>query len=618
MEEEPKEEPFSIDDLFVPVSSRSLRRLPRLLAGSVRLCYRAARREFLSSVVLQFMAGAAVAAQLLLGRRVLEAVLSSDTTGGFAGVLPELIALATVSALISFANMARAEQERLITELTSRHAVNQVLEVATAVDLLAYERPAFHNRLQRALVNAEGRPAQMANGIVGILSSLFAIAGIGIALLLLQPLFLLLVVLAYIPVWLASAQASRVAHDFSVEQTERDRTRFYIRQILAGKDEAKEVRAFNIGGFLRDRHDRVLDARIADLRAMVRRRLRLGLVGGLITSFLTAAAVGVLIWMATNGHIDPAGATTAAGAIILLGQRLRSVSSSAGSLYESSLFVEDFTTFVDSMPVLTARRPTRPAPDAFSVLSVEDLTFTYPSRDTPSLHNVSMRVGAGEVVALVGQNGSGKTTLAKLLAGLYPPTSGVIAWDGIDAAEFDPDQLRGSVAVVFQDFVKYILSAAENIGIGRHERIGDRDRIREAAKQAGAHDYLESLRDGYDTQLGPHYFGGSDLSIGQWQRLALARAFFRDAPFIVLDEPTAALDPRAERDLFDRIRELARGRSVLLISHRFSSVRSADRIYVLSEGEVIEQGTHAQLMEHKGTYAELFLLQASAYGYSEV
>jgi ATP-binding cassette subfamily B protein len=613
-----EEEPFNLDELFLPVRSKPLRRLPRLVAGSVRLCYRAARREFVSSVTLQLIAGAATGAQLLLGKQVLSAVLASRDTGGFAGVVPQLIALAVVSAVVSFAGMARTEQERLITELTSRHAVSQVLEVATAVDLLAYERPSFHNRLQRALVNGEVRPSQMAAGVVGILSSLFAIVGIGAALLVLQPVFLLLVLLAYVPAWLASLMASRASHDFSVEQTERDRARFYIRQILSGKDEAKEVRAFNLGGFLRDRHDRLLDARIADLRAMVRRRLRLGLTGGLVTSFLTAAAVGVLIWLATNGHIDPAGATTAAGAIVLLGQRLRGLASSAGSLYEGSLFLEDFTTFVDSMPVIEARRPTKPAPARFSLLSAENLTFTYPSREAPSLRNVSMHIAAGEVVALVGQNGSGKTTLAKLLAGLYPPTSGTVAWDGIDAAELDPEQLRNSVAVVFQDYLKYFLSAAENIGVGRHERIGDQDAIVAAAIQAGANDYLAALRDGYASRLGPQYFGGSDLSIGQWQRVALARAFFRDAPFIVLDEPTAALDPRAERDLFDRIKELAHGRSVLLISHRFSSVRSADRIYVLSEGEIVEEGTHATLMDRRGAYAEMFTLQASAYGYSEV
>jgi ATP-binding cassette subfamily B protein len=226
---------------------------------------------------------------------------------------------------------------------------------------------------------------------------------------------------------------------------------------------------------------------------------------------------------------------------------------------------------------------------------------------------VSMEIGAGEIVALVGENGSGKTTLAKLLCRLYLPHGGRILWDGVDTASVDPDGLRRSVAVIFQDFLHYALPAAENIGMSRHQRIDDREAIRGAAVHAGADDFLAKLPAGYETQLGPEFEGGKELSVGQWQRVALARAFFRDAPFIILDEPTAALDARAEHELFESIRRLCRGRSVLLISHRFSSVRSADRIYVLEAGQVVEAGSHEQLMTLGGRYANLFNLQAAAY-----
>jgi ATP-binding cassette subfamily B protein len=226
---------------------------------------------------------------------------------------------------------------------------------------------------------------------------------------------------------------------------------------------------------------------------------------------------------------------------------------------------------------------------------------------------VSLEIRKGEVVALVGENGSGKTTLAKLLAGLYSPDSGTITWDGVDLGDCDPALVRDSVAVIFQDFLKYLLTASDNVAFGRHERIDDRPTIEAAARRAGAHDFLSSLRHGYDSQLGPEFFGGSDLSVGQWQRVALARAFFRDAPFVILDEPTAALDPRAEAELFDSIRSLLEDRSVLLISHRFASVRSADRIYVLSAGEIVESGTHADLMAAGQLYAELFAMQAAGY-----
>jgi ATP-binding cassette subfamily B protein len=226
---------------------------------------------------------------------------------------------------------------------------------------------------------------------------------------------------------------------------------------------------------------------------------------------------------------------------------------------------------------------------------------------------VSLRIRAGEVVALVGENGSGKTTLAKLLACLYTPSQGHIRWDGTDAGEVDRDELRRAVAVIFQDFLHYHLPARDNIGLGRHEAVDDLDAIRRAAVQADADGFVEALPDGYGTMLGPEFLAGTDLSIGQWQRMALARAFFRDAPFVILDEPTAALDPRAEHELFKRIRVLLAERTVLLISHRFSSVRSADRIYVLDGGRIVESGTHEQLMDHQGPYAELFTLQASAY-----
>jgi ATP-binding cassette subfamily B protein len=577
------------------------------------MVWRAAPREFAFLTVVQLFTGVGVAQQLLVGRKVLDEVLASGDEGRFNDALPSVILLAVVTAVVTFANLARVERQRILGELVGRYATNRVLDISTKVDLLAYESPDFHDRLQRAQVNAMTRPLQMVNGVLGVLGALFTIAGISGALLFLEPLFLLLVLVAYIPVWVAATRASKVVYDFSVVQTERDRRRAYLFQILSRKEEATEVRSFGLAEFLRGRYNRLFDEKIVELRRVVRRRLVLGLVGGLMTSFLTAGTIALLVWFVTSGRMALAEAGAAAAAIVLLGQRLQALGGSAGSLYEGALFMEDFTNFVDTLPTLQRAHASGAAPNSFSTLAANDVTFTYPSRSEPSLRGVSLEIERGQVVALVGENGSGKTTIAKVLAGLYSPEQGRVTWDGVDLAACDPEQVRNSIAVIFQDFVRYFLSAAENIGVGRHEHYDDRSRIVAAAREAGADSYVSALDNGYDSKLGPQFFGGSDLSVGQWQRIALARAFFRDAPFIILDEPTAALDARAEYELFESIRTLGKGRTVLLISHRFSSVRSADHIYVLDKGLIVENGNHSELMAKLGLYPALFTMQAAAY-----
>ncbi|MDQ3972883.1 MAG: ABC transporter ATP-binding protein/permease, partial [Actinomycetota bacterium] len=454
---------------------------------------------------------------------------------------------------------------------------------------------------------------QAVQGLLGLAGGGLGAAGTVVALSALQPLLVPLALAGAVPLWMAAAKSGQVFFRFAYELTPADRRRQYLYGLLTGKEPAKEVRAFGLVGLLRDRHRRLYDQRIAELRRTARRRMRLSLLGSLGMSAVLGAAVGGLVAMALGGRISLAEAGAATGAVFVLGERLMGAAISAGQLYEAAPFIEDFLSFLALKPTAEARRSVQAAPRGFSRLVAERLSFTYPSGQCPALCDVSLEIRGGEVVALVGENGSGKTTLAKLLSRLYLPQSGRILWDGTDTATVDADDLRRSVAVIFQDFAHYTLPARDNIGLGRPERIDDLDGIVAAAAQAGADELLARLPDGYETLLGPEFEGGTDLSVGQWQRLALARAFFRDAPFVILDEPTAALDARAEQELFARIRTLLGGRTALLISHRFSSVRCADRIYVLQAGRVVEAGSHAELVARGGLYAELFGLQAAAY-----
>jgi ATP-binding cassette subfamily B protein len=592
-------------------SQGTFRDLPQLLADSLRLVWSAGRKEFLVTAVLQLVTAVGIAAQLLVAKALLSAVLSAGGSEDFTALLPELGALVAITIALDFAGAVEAEQSRVLSELVGRRAFDRVLDVSTRVDLLAFESPDFYDRLSRARHQGQFRSLQTVNGLLGIVGAGVAGAGILAALATLQPLLLPFVLLGYLPLWLVASRNSRDFYRFVHEMTPNERQRSYLQHVLTGRDYAKEVRAFGTARFLRGRYDRLYDDRITELRALARRRTLRSLAGAAISSAATAATVVVLAFLFVSDRMSLAATGAAVFGLYQLSGRLRGLHMSVVSLYEATLFIRDYTSFLRLEP--DGSGPGAPPPKRFRRLVVEDARFTYPDAQAPALDGVSLEIGAGEIVALVGENGSGKTTLAKIVAGLYRPESGRVLWDGEDVAAADPDELRRSIAVIFQDFLKYLLPARENVGMSRHELIDDLEAVIAAARHADADDFLAGLPEGYETMLGREFAGGYDLSIGQWQRVALARAFFRDAPFVILDEPTAALDARAESQLFDRMRELLEGRSVLLISHRFSSVRSADRIYVLERGRVVEHGSHDELMAAEGLYAELFRLQARAY-----
>jgi ATP-binding cassette subfamily B protein len=594
---------------------RPLRDLPGLVGGAVRIMWAAGRWQLASTIALQVLSGLGLLAAVVLGRDLVNAILAADRTGGtLSDVLPDALGLAALLALLGLGTAVQQSQRQLLSQLVTRYAQGRILDIACRVELDAYERPGFHDRMARAQLGLH-RADQTVFSLVMLGGSLAqAIGSLG-ALLAVQPALAPLVVVAVIPAWVAASRRGEAFYRFVFGMTQADRERQYLAALLTGREQAQEVRAFGLAGHLRARHERLYDERMAGLRAVIRSQLIWSALGNLVAAAVVAGVLVGLLALTLDDHVGLGSAAAAAAAIALLGQRLTYLGYGVSNLMESAFFVDDFLSFVratEELPQSPSGGPARELANPVEIV-VDDVSFTYPAGSQPALRGVSLNVQPGEVVALVGANGSGKTTLAKLIAGLYLPDGGAVRWDGVATAEADREALRARGAVVFQDFLRYVLPARENVGLGRHERLDDQVAIEAASARAGAHEDLSELSHGYATLLGPQFEGGTDLSVGQWQRVALARAFFRDAPLVILDEPTAALDARAEHELFERLRELLAGRSVLLISHRFSSVRAADRIYVLREGEIVEHGTHEELVDVGGLYAELFTLQAAAY-----
>jgi ATP-binding cassette subfamily B protein len=609
--------PFDRQEYFLSRKrvEKSPRNLMAVTRSAVKLAKDANPRLFYLSAAGQILVALLLGLQVLMGKLALEAIFDADRTDGSVGdALAPLIGLVAAGALASFVGAFQTQAQRLLGQQVRRDTLDSTLGVTTAVDLETFESPEFFDDLQRVQTNALLQPLTMSTGLMTTLGGILGALGLAIALLAIEPLVVPLLLAAALPLWLVARKTGRLEFDFNVDQTPGERLRFYLVATLIGRDEAKELRAFGLGETLRDRWEKSYEAYLGDLRTHVRRRLLLALGGTFATVVVTVGAFALLVSFVISDRMSLADAGAAVLAIRLLGTRIEYIFKGVTALFESSLFLEDLHRFL-------ARAPAEPEPSgdgaglrrSFEELVVDDVHFRYPESEGEALRGVSLRIRAGEVVALVGENGSGKTTLAKLLSALFTPTGGRILWDGEDVRSLDRRALRRQIGVIFQDFVRYQLTARENIGFGRAEAVDDVEAIGEAARQAGADHYLERLPEGYETMLGKEFTGGYDLSIGQWQRIALARAFFRRAQLLVLDEPTASLDARAENELFEYVQALAHGRSVLLISHRFSTVKSADRIYVLHEGEIVEEGTHDELVANGGRYAELFELQASAY-----
>ena len=597
------------------------KRVPEITVAALDLVRRAAPRQFAWTLLFQVVTAAALGAQLLIGKALLQDLITISQRGGsLSGLVPEFVLLLAVGGISGVVGALIYHQQRLLTEFVGNYAIDRILDVSTTVDLASFEDPVFFDQLERARTSGRSRPIQMVQSVTAVSTGFTTSLGVGLALAALEPVLLPLVVLAGVPVMLATLANSRQSYAFEYQLTPQSRERYYLMELLSGREPAKELRIFGATLFLRRRYDALTAERVREVRKFLRKRLRISLLGTSGTSLGMAIALGSLGYLLGTNRISVATAAAAAVAMQILASRISLLTSNLGRLVESGMFLDDFRIFLAlgeerrrELAWDEAAGPLPPPQSPDEGLVVENVSFTYPQTTRRVLEDISLEVRPGEVVALVGENGSGKTTLVKLICHLYAPQEGRITWKGEDIDLAGDDVLREDMTVLFQDFIQYHLSAAENIELGRVERTPVRSEVEAASRRAGAHPYVQRLPEGYDTRLGRQFYGGHELSIGQWQRLALARAFYRDGEFLVLDEPTAALDPRAEHDLYEQMRELAKGRSVLLISHRFSSVRSADRIYVLHQGRLIESGSHDELLRQNGHYAELFNLQAQAY-----
>jgi ATP-binding cassette subfamily B protein len=608
-------------DLATPTQDqrKSVGRLTRLMARSLSLVWQSARTPFLALIGLQLLNAIALALQVVAVQLALAAVLAiTGSTGDLWGLVQPVLLLAGLTAATAVIASIQVGLGRYAGELVVAVMWKRVLRVATRVDLRKFESVRFYDRLQRVQADAATRPYQITYGLLATMGALAAGAGLVIAIVLVHPALLPLLLIGGIPVLLTSRRQSQLEFDFLARQSQSRRLRTYLTWVQTGRDEAKEVRAFGLARNFGQRLNTLYADYLRDLAQHVSQRSKLGAAGSLGSAALLALTLFLLGWLISTNRLSIAEAGAALVAIRLLAGQVQSGFSGAQAIFESGQFIDDLDGFLTLAPAAEGGSREIAPPTDFLRIRADAVSFSYPGRNALALQAANIEINRGEVVALVGENGSGKTTLAKVIAGLYEPGSGAVRWDGTDIRTFRPDLFRERIAIIFQDFVRYALSAEENIAVARPDDDIDQAAIREAAKIADADSFLSALPAGYQTPLSRRFTGGHELSGGQWQKVAIARAFYRNAPLVIIDEPTAALDARAEYELFSSLHEVLRGRSALIISHRFSTVRTADRIYVLDHGRVVEQGTHDELVALGGQYAELFHLQASAYSVDSV
>lgn len=595
-----------------------VRHLPRLAADALRLSWAADRRAVMWMACLQLVGGVLTAIGLYATRGAFTQLFASGPpTQRLEQALPAL-ALVTAAAITRSLTAAKSltVTARLGPKVDAR-AELQYLDAATRVPLAAYDDPAWCDHSEAA--NRASKDAHlMIEALATMVSAAVGILAAGGILVALHPALVPLLILAVVPRGAAAIYAAKAAHRAEQHTLADRRLRHTLMYYTSGRSSALDVRANTMRTWLLDQFAGVTRRLEVHAERVGRSTARYQLFGDALAGTGMLLVYAALLTLVTSGHVELAAAGTALVAVLHSRNLLTGLVTGMHTTYKIGLYLGDWSAFVEDAQARAAQHGTGDTamPSTPPVIRANNVTFAYPGSKKPVLENISVAVHRGQVLAIVGANGAGKSTLAKLLAGLYTPTEGAVTWDGVDIATVDPEQIWSRLSMLPQDISRWQTSARDNITLGQGP--GDDASIEAATAAAGADTVIHGLPDGLDTYLSPSQWGGRDLSPGQWQKLAAARAFYRDAPVLICDEPTSALDPHAEEAMYDRIRALSADRTVILITHRLGSTRSADHIIVLDDGQLLEQGTHAALLATPGSeYAAMWEKQAATYGHHQ-
>ena len=594
---------------------RAFSRVLRNVRQGMSLAWEASPAGLVGVAAFAAVSSAVPTVEVWLSKRFVDGVIAAQHAGApSAGLWLTVAALGLAAALQRALRVLRGNRQLVFSQQVQNAADIRLVAKAADVDLGHFDSPDWHDRMARAVREVSWRSSELAYSGVGLLASLLTLGGLLGLLLTLSPLLVLLAVLSVLPVFLIDSRTTRRLIAFWFDATPADRERNYLRGLLTEARWAKEVRAFGLEAHLLGRFQALTADLARRLAAVYGAAARAAIVSALIGGLALAGAFTVLATRGAAGHFTAGDLAASIAAMAAIAGELSLVAETLVFLERHAVFLDDYFAFLTIPKLVPPPLAPRPAPQLRSPgLELRDVTFRYPGAAEPALAGLDLEIRPGELVALVGENGAGKTSVVKLLLRLYDPQRGSVCFGGVDVRELDPGALRARIGVLFQDYATYELTARDNVTLGRPERELDGAAVLAALESARAASVVRRLPRGLDSNVGRLFEGGLDLSMGEWQRLALARLLYREADVWVLDEPTAALDAESEAAVFAELRENLRGRTGIVISHRFSTVRIADRIAVLAEGRVSELGTHDQLLAAGGRYARLFELQAAGY-----